>query len=150
MRLRYNDIHTYRFRLAEPVEVKLEGTPPPDVNHDWFLIHGGTIRIKDGYMWDGTSGPTMQTRGNRLAGLVHDALYQCIRGGYLDASWKDFADRQLRHLVATYRSNRCVTHILRPWRHFRGWYYYWGVRWFGAASVKPNPKGEANKVVLEA
>ena len=148
--MKYNNIKGYRYRVAEPVDIKLVGIFEPHVEHDWFILDNGCLRIKEGYMWDGTSGPTIQTNGTRLAGLVHDALYQCIREGYLTPEYKDLADQQLRHLIATYRRSKWAGHFLAPWRSFRGWYFYWGVRLFGKSSTKKKSHGEKNKVVFEA
>ena len=45
----------------------------------------GMLYIRTGYAWDGASGPAVDTKNNMRASLVHDALSQLAREGYLDA-----------------------------------------------------------------
>jgi hypothetical protein len=70
------------------------------VNTAYLRLTGdGTLLIRSGYCWDGASGPTIDTRNSQRASLVHDALYQLMRLGLLDARWRATADDQLRRLL---------------------------------------------------
>ena len=87
------------------------------------------IVIQEGYAWDGASGPTVDTRASFKASLVHDALYQCMRLGYVTQDSRREVDRLFRHMLGG----------MGPLR--RG-LWYWMVRWFGkkAATPKPNKR----------
>lgn len=63
-----------------------------------FLGVDGRIIIYHRYAWDGiTNG--VDFKSNRTAGLVHDALYQLMREGCLDLSFKDQCDEELRDIM---------------------------------------------------
>lgn len=57
------------------------------------------IVIKKGYAWDGASGPTFDTCGSFQAALVHDALYQCMRLGYVTQDSRKAVDRLLLDML---------------------------------------------------
>ena len=61
------------------------------------LTPNGVLTIRDGYAWDGPSGPVIDTPDTMRASLVHDAVYQLLRSG-LDAKWKNAADELLYRL----------------------------------------------------
>lgn len=59
---------------------------------------GCMLRVRAGYAWDGPSGPTIDTKTFMRGSLVHDALYQLIREGYLDPSYRKYADNLLKEI----------------------------------------------------
>ena len=59
----------------------------------------GAILIRAGYAWDGASGPTIDTKNTMLGSLIHDALYQLMREGWLDFTWRKRADELLRDIM---------------------------------------------------
>lgn len=78
----------YKYQLAEDYVHQL-GYEFPDVPYEFeteFLWMGLDMKliVKKGYAWDGPSGPTIDTKNFMRGSLVHDALYQFIRLGYLD------------------------------------------------------------------
>lgn len=78
----------YKYQLIENYEYQL-GPEWPAITHDWdtdffYLDHRKLLIIKENYAWDGPSGPTIDTQNFMRGSLVHDALYQMIREGYLD------------------------------------------------------------------
>jgi hypothetical protein len=77
----------------------------------------GVLTIKEGYAWDGPSGPTIDTVTGLRASLVHDALYQLIRMKLLDKRSRKTADKLFHRILLADR--------MAPWRA-RLW--YWGVR----------------------
>jgi hypothetical protein len=89
------------------------------------LTPDGILTIKQGYAWDGCSGPTHDDKTNIRGGLIHDGLYQLMRGGYLLQDCKPIADQMLRDICIEDGMNR-----------FRAWYYYQGVKLFGNPSAK--------------
>ena len=84
------------------------------------------IVIKKGYAWDGASGPTFDTCASFRASLVHDALYQCMRLGYVTQDSRGGVDRLFRDMLGD----------MGPVR--RG-LWYWAVRLFGRKSATPEP-----------
>jgi len=44
----------------------------------------GILIIKKGFLWDGPSGPTVDTDSFMRGALVHDALYRLMRCGFID------------------------------------------------------------------
>ena len=84
------------------------------------------IVIKKGYAWDGASGPTFDTPASFEASLVHDALYQCMRLGYVTQDSREGVDQLFRHMLGD----------MGPVR--RG-LWYWAVRLFGRKSATPEP-----------
>lgn len=77
----------YKYQLVEDYEYQL-GPEFPDIieiETDYLFVSDEKVLIvKKGYAWDGPSGPTIDTKNFMRASLVHDALYQLIREGYLD------------------------------------------------------------------
>ena len=123
----------YKYQLTQDVVITL-----PWVTSDsmWqtkvsvpFLTLGplGILTIRAGYAWDGPSGPTIDTKDFMRASLVHDALYQLLRQGYLGRSvssaWRKHADKLLRQM--------CIEDGMPKWRAA---YAYWAVRNFGWSS----------------
>jgi hypothetical protein len=59
----------------------------------------GTLLIKTGYAWDGASGPTFDSKNTMLGSLIHDAIYQLMREGWLDFAERKQADELLRDIM---------------------------------------------------
>jgi hypothetical protein len=69
----------------------------------------------------------MDTKDFMRGALVHDALYQCMRAGKLDANkYRKVADATMRKLCREDGMG---------W--FRAWYTYHAVRLFGSKSADP-------------
>ncbi|MDD5538345.1 MAG: hypothetical protein PHF12_05210 [Candidatus Omnitrophica bacterium] len=91
------------------------------------------MTIHSGYAWDGASGPTWDSKNSMIGSLVHDALYQLIRLGLIDAKYKEYADQLLHDL--------CTEDGMFSWRAD---FWKWAVLTFGAGSCRPSaePKEE--------
>lgn len=116
----------YKYQLAEDVFHVL---PPvfDSVNafNDGFLRWSPSIlTIKAGYAWDGASGIAVDTPDFMRGSLVHDALYQCIRQGYIDRSLKNACDEELKRV--------CIEDGMSA---FRASYVYEAVKVFGHESM---------------
>lgn len=85
----------------------------------------GLLTIRDGYCWDGPSGPTIDTDNFMLGSLIHDALYQLIRRGHLPKKHRKESDDILREICLDEGMSR-----------LRSWYVYKGVRYFGGSAIK--------------
>lgn len=84
----------YKYQLDRDYVVQI---PIPysafDIDTVYISLSGtGVLSIRRGYAWDGPSGPTIDTRNAMRGSLVHDALYQLIRLGFLPSSYKDMVD----------------------------------------------------------
>lgn len=86
-----NDIIHMRFQARE------QKVPGPNV---LFEFEGNILTVYPGYLWDGASGPAMDTKGSMAPSLMHDCAYQCLRFGlFLPYQRKD-ADEDFRELLA--------------------------------------------------
>ncbi len=75
----------YKYQLAKAYVQQINIRPPADIDPDFIkLTKGGKLTVKKGYAWDGPSGPVADTKEHMRASLVHDALYQLMRNGYLN------------------------------------------------------------------
>ena len=101
---------------------------PVNVSTMHIALLNGTLTVLAGFMWDGASGPTIDSQATRRAALFHDALYSLIRKGLIPQEYKVDADKLLRDLMLEDKQT--------PFGFFRAWYYYAGVRVFGGSSCK--------------
>jgi hypothetical protein len=77
----------YKYQLAQTCSTDISYciTPEKDINTEYLgLNDNGVLIIRKGYAWDGPSGPTIDTKNFMRGSLVHDALYQLIRMGFLE------------------------------------------------------------------
>lgn len=78
----------YKYQLVDDYEYQL-GPEFPDIGREietnfLYLNEDKLFILKRGYAWDGPSGPTIDTKNFLRGSLLHDGLYQLMRGGYLD------------------------------------------------------------------
>ena len=91
----YKYVLTEQYTHPEPFD-ELKGRSV-DGSH-LRLTPDGLLTIKEGYAWDGPSGPAPDLAYLLRAALVHDALYQLIRIGALEPRHRGAADRLLAWL----------------------------------------------------
>ncbi len=80
-----------------------------ECKHRFIQIENGMLIIKAGYAWDGSSVPFKQLtkfiwnsdKGSMNASLVHDALCQLMRIGFISTGFKLLADELYRDLCLT-------------------------------------------------
>ena len=131
----YKDVHVYKYQLREDYNVEIGLSPAEDITTRFInLSTTGQLIIKEGYAWDGPSGPTLDTNAFMRGALVHDSLYQLIREGNFGAEmspdWKaarEAADNEMKRL--------CKEDGM--WG-FRAWYTFKAVRRFAASAAKSN------------
>lgn len=87
----------------------------------------GELTIREGYCWDGPSGPTFDTKTFMQGALVHDALYQLMREEVLPQSCRLRADELLRDI--------CIEDGMSK---FRAGYVFRTVRIICASFAKPD------------
>lgn len=122
----------YKYQLQEtctiPIEIKPQ-TPIDDLKYI-SLDMTGNLTMKEGYAWDGPSGPSIDTLTFMRGSLVHDALYQLMRENRLDCnSYRETADRILQRICK--EDGMWVV---------RAWWVYHAVRMFGDPCADPASK----------
>ena len=85
----------YKYQLARDYRCPT-GILPDKAIHTQFLTMDlvGELTIKRGYAWNGAD-VIPDTHDVMRGSLVHDALYQLLRDGYLNQEWRDEADKLL-------------------------------------------------------
>jgi len=85
----------FKYQLEE-TEYHLTGIFGYEIKTKYLSLRpSGSLRIKEGYAWDGPSGPTIDTKTFMRGSLIHDALYELIRKGLIDKKYKAVADQLL-------------------------------------------------------
>jgi hypothetical protein len=121
----------YKYQLKRPYTVRVPLCPAAPIQTPYICLGAaGELVIKEGYAWDGLSGPTLDTLNFIRGSLVHDALYQLMRERCLDHAI---------HRVTADRILRAMCWADGMWR-FRSWWVYLGVRWFGNYAADPAVK----------
>ena len=125
----------YKYKLAKQYSQVIDLIPTNPIDISWVkLDESGKLTIRKDYAWDGPSGPTIDTKNFMRGSLVHDALYQLMREGYLDHStFRQKADDILYSICLEDGMNRVRAMVV-----------YLAVRVGGLqASIKDNPVTEA-------
>lgn len=90
----------YKYQLAADQRFYVAFRP----RHNIFLARiwlttDGTLTVREGYAWDGVSGPVIDRKTNMRASLCHDALYQLMRQGELPHTQWRSADMEFDRLL---------------------------------------------------
>jgi len=89
----------YKYQLRKEYQIDVGIIPKLPFTVAFLrLDDSGRLTISAGYAWDGPSGPTIDTKNFMRGSLVHDALYQLMREGYLPPNCKGAADKLLRKM----------------------------------------------------
>ena len=90
----------YKYQLATSYSMPITIKPKKGIKTAFITLDTkGKLTIKEGYAWDGPSGPVVDTRENMRASLVHDALYQLMRQKKLSVkAYKDKADKIFKNI----------------------------------------------------
>ena len=135
-KISYRD--SYKYQLAEDYTIEVS-VRPADQNENTdtkfiAITTDGSLTIKQGYAWDGASGPARDTKNIMRGSLVHDAIYQLMRQKKVSAEeWRKEADKDLRKMS---RADGI------SW--FRAFLMYRAVRRWGALAADP-----ASRKVIE-
>ena len=118
----------YKYQLSEEYSTDIPIIPDDDIDTEYIdLSSAGRLIIKQGYAWDGPSGPTVDTLNFMRGSLVHDALYQLMRTGKLDKEiHRKPADRLLQQM--------CKEDGMSS---IRAWGVYKGLRFGGGPAADP-------------
>lgn len=129
----YREIMQYKYELTKMYAQHTVIYPSSDIITKYVaLLRTGTLVIREHYAWDGASKPAINTKSNRRASLVHDALYQLMRLGLLDyTKWRAVADK--------YYYDICVEDKMFKWRANLE---YWAVANFAEFAARPSQEPE--------
>lgn len=120
----------YKYQLTDTYRIKIDIKPLEHILTTYIdLTPIGWLIIRKGYAWDGPSGPTVDTLNFMRGSLVHDALYQLIRQGYLKDEHREPADKLLHKMCKEDK-------MCRP----RAWWVYKGVQIGGKSAADPTNK----------
>ena len=127
----------YKYQLADSYQIDIAIKPKNNITTPFIdLDSDGKLTIKNGYAWDGPSGPVKDTSQNMRASLVHDALYQLMRNEHLKSrTHRKAADQIFKDICKADGVSNFVASL-----------YYKGLRKFGKPAASPQHK----KVVTRA
>lgn len=120
----------YKYQLAEDYTITTGVIPADRVEDDYLILEkDGMLTIREGYAWDGPSGPAYDSKDFMRGSLVHDALYQMIEDGKIPDFCRELADNILYRLCREDGMSGV-----------RAWYVFKAVRAFGESHVRgPRP-----------
>lgn len=133
--IKYRKIPAWKYQIADDYRVRIRIRPTTSIVSKFIeLERDGWLLIRRNYSYDGPSGPTHDDSTNMRPALVHDALYQLMRVGFLNpGTWRKAADQEFFKM--------CREDGMPLLRAFM---YYRGVRRFGERHTKPSP--DASKI----
>ncbi len=120
----------YKYQLAVTVWFylpELTGKVAPFEREYFGFTADGWLWIKEGYAWDGPSGPTVDTPDFMRGSLGHDVLYQMMREGLMDIS--------LRHVADDFLERVCLEDGMSE---VRAWIDHIGLRIAGESASEPS------------
>jgi hypothetical protein len=89
----------YKYQLYKTYFTETRIRPESCIETTWITLNEkGNLTIREGYAWDGPSGPTFDTLDSMRASLEHDAKYQLFRLGLLHPNWRATADEEFREV----------------------------------------------------
>lgn len=134
----------YKRQLTKTCTCQISICPPEDIDSYFIsLTKTGLLTARRGYAWDGSSGPTLDTKNSMEASLVHDALYQLMRMNMLSREHREAADLEYERICRikgrTYRIKEKI-HQVKGMSKFRAWYQFSAVRKFASFATDPKNK----------
>lgn len=118
--------YKYNLRVAHEYAANIKVRKAADLGK-LKITKDGYLTLRNGYAWDGPSGPTIDTKNFMRGSLVHNALYQLMRSTIIDQGQRKRADEILKEI--------CIDAGMSK---IRAWWVYLGVRWFGSRSARPD------------
>lgn len=121
--MKFRDISQYKYQLIEDITIPVSVNA--GVTAGLIELKPYSLTIRAGYLWDGASGPTIDCDESMLASLMHDAMYQLLRHGYISQDHKDTTDLDFHKIL-----------LDAGMMELRSDLYYKGVKYFGAGSSR--------------
>jgi len=103
-------------------------------NKGLIVLQDGVLTANPGYLFDGPSGPAIDTADALWGSLPHDALFEMMRKGKLPQSIKVQADKLLETTMMKHKPAK-RSWLKDKWLTFRDHYFYKAVRLFGKRSA---------------
>lgn len=138
MGIRFRKPEGWKYQLTETYSTYVGILPygPPIYTDFIELSREGVLKIRATYAWNGPSGPAFDTKSFMRGSLVHDALYDLMRGKRLPQDRRPAADLLLKR--------HCLEDGMNP---IRAAWVYAAVRSFGWLAARPRVN---DSPVLEA
>jgi hypothetical protein len=115
----------WKYQLKEPYSLFTGIFPAKTIYTPYIcLTTEGLLTVKEGYAWDGPSGPAIDSDNFMRGSLVHDVFYQLIRENHLPLEIRDSADRLLQKL--------CIEDGMT---RVRAYWVYKALSWFGGSAA---------------
>ena len=129
--------HTeYKYKMVHNYSVQLDFAPEEDIRWDYYTFSKrGVLMLYRGYMWDGVSGPMIDTKNTMRPGGIHDAGFRMIRRGHMPVSSKHNWDLAFKNTLKEDWAPKTI--FGNMWNCIRAEYAYQGVNLFGASSCRP-------------
>lgn len=126
----------YKYQLASSYVIETPIKPNSHKKTEFINLDvDGKLTVKQGYAWDGPSGPVIDTPENMRASLVHDALYQLMRN-------KQISARTHRKAADQLFKDMCKEDGVS---NFRASAYYKALRKFGNPAASPMNKKKIHR-----
>jgi len=129
----------YKYQTTEAAVWQLRSFRPDEEINTPFcgMTMEGKLNIKSRYAWDGPSGPTIDTDNFMIGSLIHDVLYELMRGEYVPHyRWRE-ADMELDHINELCGMSR-----------YRRWWVRKGLLFAGGSAAHPDQKKEVFEIDL--
>ncbi len=109
----------WKYRLEEDYTIQTPVKPDFTIANSpyYVLTPDGMLYIREGFSWDGASGPTLDTQSSMRPSLVHDAFCQMMKDRKLDyKKWSPVVHKFFKDL--------CIEDGMSP---LRAWIWHQGV-----------------------
>ena len=130
----------YKYQLAADYTLKTTIKPNNPVDTDFIKLDvDGTLTVKNGFAWDGPSGPVSDNVFNMRASMVHDAFYQLMRRKKVSPrKYRDKADKLFQKLCVEDGVEKKVARA-----------YYAALKIAGAPNAAPENKKRVFRAPME-
>lgn len=149
--MKYSKVRAYKYKVEEPEIRQTDITGYNFDNRYYSMLDSGTLLVKYGYAWNGSSVPYKRLlrvlslwiydadRYCKTASLIHDALCQAMREGQLKKVCKEKADILFRQMCIEGRKAKTKRLTPKKIKKINKWAQrrYWALRKFGDAGIKP-------------
>jgi len=127
----YTNIEKYKYRVRFDYRHDIGIKGYDIVLEDLRLTPDGILTLKAGFMSDGPSGPTIDSKEGMRAAFVHDAGYKLIRLGLLPISCKEIFDTLFHSILLEDQMSEVRADL-----------WFEGVEHFGGKSCIPGSERE--------
>lgn len=108
-RIAYSEGFKYQLRADYVIQTSVLPMSGKDVITEFIRLSAtGLLWIRDGYAWDGASGPTWDSPSSMRSSLVHDAVYQLMR--------EELVSQKFRVVIDGKFYDICIEDGMYAWR----------------------------------